>query len=162
MTERQVALPGSIGFPCEAIKTAFKTSRECDNMFHDIGQGIRQERHRIVMEQRAHIDSFNPVSISSARSLDKNSKTTPQEKRQLRAIVGQFGWIAGMTRPDLAFGTLDIYTSQKHSKVEGIIKANKLLKLAKEKRLKLTFSKLISLEDIKLIVYQDARVGNQW
>ena len=65
-----------------------------------------------------------------------------------------------MTRPDLAFGSLDICTSQKHSKVEDIIKADKLLKLAKEERLKLTFPKLTSLEDIKLIVYQDARFGN--
>ena len=65
-----------------------------------------------------------------------------------------------MTRTDLAFGTLDICTSQKYSKVEDIIKANKLLKLAKEERLKLTFPKLTSLEDIKLIVYQDASFGN--
>ena len=65
-----------------------------------------------------------------------------------------------MTRPDLAFGTSDTCTLQKHSKVEDIIKAHKLLKHAKEERLKLTFSKLTSVEDIKLIVYQDASFGN--
>ena len=43
-----------------------------------------------------------------------------------------------MTRPDLAFGISDICTSQKHSRAEDIIKANKLLKLAKEERLKFT------------------------
>ena len=64
-----------------------------------------------------------------------------------------------MTRPDLAFGTSNICTSQKHSKVEDI-KANKLLKLAKEERLELTFPKLTTLEVIKLIVYQDASFGN--
>ena len=71
--------------------------------------------------------------------MDNNSETTPQDKRQFRGTVGQSGWIAGMTRPDLAFGTSDICNSQKHSKVENIIKANKLLKLAKEERFKLTF-----------------------
>ena len=100
------------------------------------------------------------VSVLSERLIDKNSETTPQEKRLLRGIVGQFGWIAGMTRLDLAFGTSYICASQKHSKVEDIIKANKLLKLAKEERLELTFPKLTSLEDIKLIVYQDASFGN--
>ena len=113
-----------------------------------------------MMEQNAYIDSINPVSISSEGSIEKNSETTPQEKRLLRGIVGQFGWIAGMTRPDLAFGNSNICTSPRHSKVEDIIKANKLLKLAKEERLELTFPKLTSLEDIKLIVYQDASFGN--
>ena len=57
-----------------------------------------------------------------------------------------------MTRPDLAFGISDICTSQRHSKVEDIIKANKFLRLAKEERFKLTFPKLTSLEDIKLCI----------
>ena len=64
----------------EAIKTIFKTSCEGDSMFHYIGLGIKQKRDRIVMEQNAYIDSINPVSISSERSTDKNSETTPQEK----------------------------------------------------------------------------------
>ena len=34
-----------------------------------------------MMEQNAYIDSINPVSISSERSIDKNSETTAQEKR---------------------------------------------------------------------------------
>ena len=36
----------------EAVKTVFKTSRECDSMFRYIsGLGIKRERNRIVMEQ---------------------------------------------------------------------------------------------------------------
>ena len=37
----------------EGTKTVFKTSPECDSMFHYIGLGIKQERNRIVMEQNA-------------------------------------------------------------------------------------------------------------
>ena len=60
-------------------------------MFRYIVLGIEQKRDRIVMEQNAYIDSINPVSISSERSIDKNRETISQEKRLLRGIVGQFG-----------------------------------------------------------------------
>ena len=65
-------------------------------------------------------------------NIDKNRKDTDPisdaERTQLRAIIGQLNWIAGMSRPDLSFDVCKLSSNIKKAKVSHMLYAYKVVK----------------------------------
>ena len=84
-----------------------------------------------------------------------------EENHNIRTLVGQLlGWITGQTRPDLAFEVCQMSSILNHSKVDDILKANKLLLKAKNENILSRFELPGPTENFKIVCYNDSSLGN--
>ena len=112
------------------------------------------------MDQNEYIDSLDYINISKNRKQQKNGKLSSDEIDELRSLVGQLGWIAGQTRPDLAFEVCQLSSSINHLTVNDLIKANKLLAKTKNENVSIRLGLPGSPYDFKIIAYNDSSLGN--
>ena len=82
-----------------------------------------------------------------------------EENDNIRTLVGQLGWITGQRRPDLFFEICELSSISNDSKVDDILKANKLLKTRNENIL-LRFGLPGAIENLKIVCYNDSPCGN--
>ena len=75
-------------------------------------------------------------------------------------MVGQLGWVAGQTRPDLSFEVCQLSSCFNHATVNDVLKANKLLKKAKQENISLSFGVPGKLDKFKFVCFNDASPGN--
>ena len=112
------------------------------------------------MDQINYINSIRNIDITNERKKQKDEKLNKEENDNLRTLVGQLGWIAGQTRPDLAFEVCQLSSILNQSKVEDVIKANKLLIKAKNENIFLRFGLPGPIENFKIFCYNDSSLGN--
>ena len=65
------------------------------------------------------------------------------ELHDLRSVIGQLGWIAGQTRPDLAFDLCDLSSRIKNATVQDLLRANKVVIKAKSEHIVLRYQSLM-------------------
>ena len=100
------------------------------------------------------------IEIDKDRKACKNETLTSEELEQFRTLVGQLGWIAGQTRPDLSLETCFLSSRGAKASVEDLLKANKLLDKAKREAVTLNFGLSCQPEEFRIIAYNDASFGN--
>ena len=83
-----------------------------------------------------------------------------KEKRALRSLIGQIGWIAGQTRPDLLFDYCDLSSRVKNGTIKDLFHANKVVAKAKLDSTTLTFPAFSKPEEMYFATYNDASFGN--
>ena len=68
-----------------------------------LGRVMRQsdDRSMITVDMNIYCQSLHEVELKA--SMDDNEAVTSEQSSQLRALVGQLGWLAKQGRPDLAF-----------------------------------------------------------
>ena len=67
------------------------------------------------------------IAISNDGKKRKDNLLRKQENDNIRTLVEQLGWITGQTRPNVAFEVCQLSSILNRSKVDDILKANKLL-----------------------------------
>ena len=82
------------------------------------------------------------------------------ELKQFRSVIGQLGWAAGQTRPDIAFDCCELSSSVKHATIEDLLRANKVLSRAKSELVVLTFKDMGDLSTAKFVCFNDSSFGN--
>ena len=142
------------------LKKIFTIGEEHCKAFKHLGLNINQCNTEIILDQNEYIDSLDYINISKNRKQQKNDKLSSDEIDELRSLVGQLGWVAGQTRPDLAFEVCQLSSSINHSTVNDLIKANKLLAKAKNENVSIRLGLPGSPYDFKIIAYNDSSLGN--
>ena len=79
------------------------------------------------------------LQISAKRASEKYSHLNDKETRDLREVIGQLNWICTQTRPDISYDVLELSMATKHPQVEHLLKANKIIRKAKENNMQLVF-----------------------
>ena len=74
------------------------------------------------------------------------------EMKQFRSVIGQLGWAAGQTRPDIAFDCCELSSSVKHATTEDLLRASKVLSRAKLEHTVLTFKDMEIYPQLNLYV----------
>ena len=83
-----------------------------------------------------------------------------EENDAVRTLVGRLGWITGQTRPHLALEVCQLSSILNHSKVDDILKADKLLLKAKNENILLRFELPGQTENFKIVCHNDSSLGN--
>ena len=81
-----------------------------------------------------------------------------KENDNMRTLLGQLGWITGQT--DLAFEVCQLSSILNRSKVDDVLKGNKLLLQAKNKNTLLRYGLSGPIENFKIFCYNDSSLGN--
>ena len=78
----------------------------------------------------------------------------------LRALIGQFNWLATQTRPDILFESCDLLGKIKSPTIDDAKRANKLVNKIKSEERVMTLKKDDNLADSKLFVFRDPSFAN--
>ena len=98
------------------------------NNFKYLGLELCHRDEGIFVHQESFASSLNPIKLSKARSLEKYSAATDEERQELRSKVGQLLWIARQTRPDIIFDTTILASKVKSAYVKDLLDGNKVIK----------------------------------
>ena len=142
------------------IKRVFTIGSEHCAAFMYLSPNISQSNSEITIDQINYIKSIDYIAISNNRKNQKDDLLCKEENDNIRTLVGQLGWITGQTRPDLAFEVCQLNSILNHSKVDDILKANKLLLKAKSEDILLRFGLPGPIENFKVVCYNDSSLGN--
>ena len=114
------------------LREAFVIGSEYSRAFKYLGLDLKQTKdHQILLDQNLYLTSINEIQINKDRLNLKNSPLTYEELKDYQILIGQLGWVASQTRPDLSFDVCDLSRKVKHTAVNDLLRANKVLKKAK-------------------------------
>ena len=142
-----------------SLKLVFKISKEHNTAFKYLGVNVRITKDAAFIDQNSYTNSLLPIAVSSQLKQNKDKSLNEKEMQDLRSIIGQINWLAGVSRPDLSFENCILSTSQSKATVNDLIRANKALNSAKRHEYEIKFSKL-DQTSISLAVFHDASFGN--
>lgn len=142
------------------FRKIFKISKEESQCFSYIGIQLHQRsNNHIAINQKQYSESILPIPLNKEQLQNKDRLATDVEKRNFRSVVGQLGWITGMSRPDVSFSYCELSTCQSRPKILDLIKANKTIRDLKSRDVSIKFGPL-NLDSIKMAVFSDASYGN--
>ena len=116
----------------------------------------QQADHSITLSQGKYVCNIPAIKISQQRRMQENDKTTEDETRQLRALVGSLQYASVNTRPDLSCKLGLIQTEITKATVKTLMEANKLLHEAKKYQSVSLCVKSIPPEKVRFIAFSDA------
>ena len=90
----------------------------------------------------------------------KDDSLCKEENDNTRTLVRQLGWITGETRSGLAFEVCQLSSILNDSKIDDVLKANKLLLKAENENTLLRFWLLASTENFEIFYQNDSSSGN--
>ena len=145
----------------EKLRKTFDISHEHDSAFKYVGIELVQcDDFSIIVCQKKYIDCISPIEIENARRSEKDEELTSDERRKFRGIVGQLSWVAGMSRPDVAFAVCQLSTRLHKATVKDMVRANKVAKYLKGNDLDIIIPSMGAIESMKLISFSDASYAN--
>ena len=105
---------------------------EHDNFLHC---GVRVEHQKdggFLLSQNEFADELREIQISSQRRKEKDSPVTPQERTELRGLLGGLGWKCEQRGPQHSAATEFQRSRLEQATVQDMIEANRLLQQVKK------------------------------
>ncbi|XP_057305251.1 uncharacterized protein LOC130642182 [Hydractinia symbiolongicarpus] len=148
---------GSPAFHKEVIAKLFETfkiSTQSSSTFKYLGLDVDQCKSKIKINQVSYIESLITVNIEN--DVNNERKLTSKEKTMLRLLSGQIAWVAGQTRPDVAYDSCQTSNYGKEPTVQNLKDANKIIRKIKSKHVAITIAKIANMKNCEIICYTDA------
>ena len=121
---------------------------------------MKQFDNKVILDHSEYIDKMKTEILNPKRASAKNKLLNAEEQTTYRQLIGQLNWAVQGSRPDIAFEMIKMSTKLKQGKVEGLTRAIKKISRLKDIQSFMTFPRLTSLEDLKIVVFTDASLGN--
>ena len=156
-----VCFAGNTKFQKEIINKIvvnYTVGRIESTSFNFTGWNLRQDSSGIVLSQQSYLEKLSAEDFSLL-SVSNKEKTEPLDaagQQLFRKGVGSLGWVAQVSRPDLAFQHLMFSTKAGHASVEDGRKLARVLNKLSETQYEIRFQNLGNIEDLKLVAFEDA------
>ena len=118
----------------QSIKDRFKWGDWDKDNFTQCGVQVTRSRNQFRLSQATYVDSIPEISLNSSRKKQEKQETTPQEKSQLRGLLGALSWHAQQVAPHLSADVSLMLSEVSRSNVGLIGRANKLLSQIKARK----------------------------
>ena len=125
-----------------------------------MGLGLKSDKGKIFLSQNQYIADIQPVVLSKLRRQNKDDTSTDVEQKSLRLLTGQILWASSQTRPDVAFKASCLASNMNESNVQTVLDTNKVVRQWKTESVQLMFQPLGNRDVTKLMIYNDASLGN--
>ena len=144
----------------ENLRSNFHIGTENHQVFDYIGIHFEQKSDfTITVNQNSYTETILPIPISKEQRDNPHRNLTKEETTSLRASLGKFNWLAGMTRPEISFEVCQISTRAKNATVPDILSVNKVIKFVKSTPSSISIPKL-DLKSLSIAVFADASFDN--
>ena len=145
----------------QKLRKSFDINYEHSSAFKYVGIDLKQAYDgSISINQESYLKGINPIAIGRERLRNKEDNITISERKQLRTIVGQLGWLSGISRPDISFKVSELSSAIKNATVNDLLKANKVLKYLKNTQSYIQFPKLDNINNLRIVMHSDASYAN--
>ena len=108
--------------------------KEKEGSFKYVGIKIQLKDHKILMDQNDYAKGLSLITMTKDREKDKQGPVTEEERKEMRAKIGQLLWLGRQTRPDLLFDASSLSTRTNKAVVQDLIDTNKAMKKAVSER----------------------------
>eukprot|EP00435_Cladocopium_sp_Y103_P025044 s387_g6.t1 len=100
--------------------------------FRFCGKNLIQKNGNIEIDQIDAIEGIDYMQLTKERRQQVNAPLTAIEVSQFRALIGQLGWVARQSRPDVMVNVSMAAQSMGAPKISDVIQLNKTVKMLKE------------------------------
>ena len=118
----------------ELIKNRFKWGDWDQGSFVQCGVQIDTIPEGFALSQPRYLDTVDEIPVSTQRRKSLQDTTTPQERSQLRGLLGALSWYSQQTAPHLSADVSLMLSEVSQSTVQSLIKANQLLSVERNKK----------------------------
>ena len=121
--------------------------------------GIDMQQHAnksISLSQSRYVREIPSIHISQERRKDLNDEVTPNERQELRALIGSLQYASVHTRPDISSRLSYLQSAINRATVETLIMANQTLHLAKKHHDVEIKIQPIPLDSLRFLAFSDA------
>ena len=119
----------------------------------------REGEDVIVVSQRGFVEGrLEEIPIDGNRKKEPLGKATEMEITDYRSTVGSLQWLATQSRPDIAFETNQLQKRVPDSRIEDLVRANRLVREVKKHDHEIILRNIG--KDWKLVVFHDAALFN--
>ena len=136
----------------DPLRKTFTIGSEFNDSFKYLGLNLKQTKGGIWLDQTLYTNTLVEVELEKERKEEKDSKLNMLELKNLRSVIGQLGWLAGQTRPDISFDICDLSSKVKNATVRDLLYANKVIRKVKSENVTLRFGS-IDFYECKIIGY---------
>ena len=141
------------------LEKEFQASRRASENFKYVGLNVSQNSDGIRVNQNHYLNSVEFEELPN-RYTGPEVDLNPKEYTLFRSLVGSINWMANGTRPDISFAMINLSTKFNKAHTSHLKEAVKIVKLLKSEKFDITFPCLNGINDLKLVVYTDASLGN--
>ena len=89
------------------------------------GKNVKQDSERVSLNQMDAIEAIGCMVLPGHRRKSPSSPLTEAEKTSFRGLIGQFGWVARQTRPDLMVNVSVAAQSMGNPTIKDVVELNK-------------------------------------
>ena len=100
--------------------------------FRFCGKNVKQNKEKVSLNQMDAIEAVDYMVLPGDRRKSPSSPLTEAEKTSFRGLIGQFGWVARQTRPDLMVNVSIAAQSMGNPTIKDVVELNKAVKLLKD------------------------------
>ena len=143
------------------IKTRFKWGDWDADSFVQCGVQVKTVPEGFELSQPKYLETVDEIPLNARRRKDTKAATTPQEKSQLRALLGALSWYAQQTAPHLSADVSLMLSEVGQSTVNTIVKANQLLSVERNKKGHRLLIQRCDTSDMQLVAWVDAASQNR-
>ena len=113
----------------------------------------------IKVTQNSYKETLKEMNIEDP--VDPSRRLTRREFKDFRGLVGKLNWLSEVSRPDLAFDTLDMASFTKDATVKQAQRLNKVVRKASELDNEILYSKIGDETDLKILAISDAALNKR-
>ena len=126
-----------------------------------LGRHVRQtEDFAIHVEQKDYAEQVECLSLSKERRRHRESEVTEDERRQMRAALGELNWLVSCSRPDLAACCSLLQQKVARACVKDLVEVNKVIAMARDYAAVEIVIRPLELQDVEFCVWSDASWAN--
>ena len=141
------------------IKLAFDVGNEEERSFKYTGLEVNRDKlGNILLDTEEYCKSINEVDTNSLGP--RSRPLSPSEITILKSKAGQINWIAGQSRPDLAFDNCALSNRTAKPTVDDLHFANKVIRRIGSKEIKLIFPQQLEIDKVQVVAFCDASHAN--
>ena len=140
----------------DEITTKFKIGSTGSTSFTYLGLNVRSFKDGMTLDQIDYVGALEYVNRGLNRAREKSSGLSISELKECRAKIGQLGWIATHTRPDIAFDTCMLSAAMQDPSYKDLLRVNKVIDIVKSDNIQLYFPRLGKNAEWHLECYTDA------
>lgn len=126
--------------------------------------GIRvtqNEGYGFTLSQQDFVNTLHPVHLNKERFRERNERTTEKEHSQMRAVLGSLSWRCGQTNVIHSSDVNIIISLVPESKIEDVIKLNKLVDEVKRNYIPLKIHAMAKDAPVELVAWGGAAWANR-
>ena len=147
----------------QSIIKKYTVGRIESDSFNFTGWNLRQDPEGIILSQQSYLERLSGEDFTAlaAPRKDKDEKMDSFGQKCYRKAVGSLGWVAQVSRPDLAYNHMISSTKCGSATAEHGRKIARLVNKLPETKYEIKFRNLGNLDNVSLVIFEDASPANK-